>query len=223
MNNSACIRFLVVVLLALLLSGCMLTRQPAPLSIVAPDVKVQPDQDWPSVDWSIQVQRPIADQMRDSDRILVRRTPSRLQVYPGAAWLDSVPEMLQAMMIRALSDSERFTGVGRAGGMRSRYSLITEVRHFEAIDDGGMNLEVELVIQAGLIHQRSSRVVATKTFRQQQLSTGKQFDPMVTAYEQALSGLMVELVGWVLDEGVRAQSEWEAIEEDRSGHWRERR
>jgi cholesterol transport system auxiliary component len=223
MKHPTCARVLIGVLLAGLLSSCMLTRQPAPISIVAPDVRVQPDQDWPSADWSIQVQRPVADQMRASDRILVRRTPSRLQVYPGAAWLDNVPEMLQAMMIQALSDSERFTGVGRAGGMRTRYSLTTEVRHFEAIDDGGANLEVELVIQADLIHQRSSRVVATQTFRQQQSATGKDLDPMVTAFEQALSGLMTELVGWTLDEGLKAQSRWEASEEDRSGRWRERR
>lgn len=193
-----------------LMAGCALTRPPSPVSILAPNVSVNSNPDWPDVDWSLQIQRPLADQMRASDRLLVRRGPSRLQFYSGATWLDRVPEMLQSIMVQSFEDARRFDGVGRAGGFRTRYILATEVRHFEAVDDGGPDLKVELVVHANLIHQRASRSVATRTFSQEVTSSGKSLDPLVEAFETAMAGLMNDLVGWTLEQGETANSRTEA-------------
>ncbi|MFU8833065.1 MAG: ABC-type transport auxiliary lipoprotein family protein, partial [Wenzhouxiangella sp.] len=206
----------------LVLAGCMLARPGAPVSIVAPSVEVPDTAAFEPVDWSIQVQRPIADQMRDSDRLLVRRKPSRLQVYGDAAWLDSVPEMLQSMTVKAFGDTEKFGGVGRAGGMRTRYNLAMEIRRFEAVDDDGPDLRVELVIQANLIHQRTSSAVASRTFRHGAVSSGKALDPLIETFERALNELMTELVGWVLQEGERADARRTEEPEGEQRRWRER-
>ncbi len=216
-------RLLMVVLGTFVLTGCMLARQNQSTSIVAPSVEVPDTSTLEPVDWAIQIQRPIADQMRDSDRVLVRRTPSRLQVYGGAAWLDNVPEMLQSMTIKAFGDTEKFGGVGRAGGMRTRYNLAMEIRRFEAVDDDRPDLRVELVIQASLIHQRTSSAVASRTFRHDAVSSGKSLDPLIEAFERALNELMTELVGWVLEEGERADARRDA-EPDGEGQrrWRDR-
>lgn len=202
-------RWVVALIIVVLTSGCALMRPPSPISILAPHVEMRTNPDWPEVDWSLQIQRPVADQMRDSDRLLVRRAPSRLQFYSGAAWLDQVPEMLQSIMIRSFADSSRFDGVGRAGGFRTRYVLATEVRHFEAVDDGGPDLRVELVVQANLIHQRAARSVATQTFRREAASSGKSLDPLVETFEAALAGLMSDLAGWTLEQGEAAGARWE--------------
>jgi cholesterol transport system auxiliary component len=216
-------RLVLVVIGTLVLSGCMLARQGAPVSIVAPSVEVPDTAAWEPVDWSVQVQRPIADQMRDSDRVLVRRTPSRLQVFGGAAWLDSVPEMLQTMTIKAFGDTEKFGGVGRAGGMRTRYNLAMEIRRFEAVDDDSPDLRVELVIQANLIHQRTSSAVASRTFRHGAVSRGKSLDPLIETFERALTELMAEMVGWVLEEGERADvRRLEESEREGQRRWRQR-
>lgn len=68
--------------------------------------------------------------------------------------------------------------------------LATEIRHFEAVDDGGPDLKVELVIQSSLIHQRSARAIATRTVRQEVDSSGKTLDPLIAAFESALAGLI---------------------------------
>jgi cholesterol transport system auxiliary component len=207
--------------LPLMLAGCMLTGQPAPVSILAPAVELPRAEHAERVEWSVQIQRPVADAMRDSDRLLVRKAPSRLQVYPGAAWLDSVPEMLQSMLVKSFADTERFSGVGRTGGMRTRYSLATEVRHFEAVDDAG-RMQVDIAIQASLIHQRSARPVASRTFRQGGPVSGSGLDPILAGFESALEQLMVELVDWVLDEGQRADAAREEMSEEGRRRWRER-
>lgn len=201
-----------------LMAGCALTRPPSPVSILAPNVPVNINPDWPDVDWSLQIQRPLADQMRASDRLLVRRGPSRLQFYSGATWLDRMPEMLQSIMIHTFEDAGRFDGVGRAGGFRTRYILATEVRHFEAVDDGGPDLKVELVVHANLIHQRASRSVATQTFSQELTSSGKSLDPLVAAFETAMAAMMNDLIGWTLEQGEAAGARWEArFQSEREG------
>lgn len=208
------IRLPALMVLALLVAGCMLGRQLSSVSIVAPQVDVAANPDWPQADWSLQVQRPQADQMRDSDRLLVRVSRSRLQPFPGAAWLDSMPAMVQALMIQQFEDSDRFAGVGRAGGMRSRFSLSTEIRHFEAVDDGQPGLGVDLAIQANLIHHRSGRVLASRTFNHQARVSGTDLDPLVEAFETAMGALFADLTGWVLTEGERAAQQFE--------QWRDR-
>ncbi|MCC5864195.1 MAG: membrane integrity-associated transporter subunit PqiC [Wenzhouxiangella sp.] len=220
MTEQGTLRLLALFLLTMpLLTACALVRNPAPLSILAPAVDVQPRSDQERVDWSLQIQRPMADAMRDSDRVLVRRSASRLQVYAGAAWLDSVPEMLQSKLVRVFADSGAFTGVSRAGGMRTRYSLASEIRHFEAIDDGGPDLVIEVVMQFNLVHQRSARPVATGTLAQRQRVDGKSIDALVGGFEQALEALLDELIDWVLAES-RAFETRAADIEPGSRRWR---
>lgn len=210
--------------LVLVLGGCMLTGPTSSVSIVAPQVEMTVDPDWPEVNWSVQVQRPQTDQMRDSDRMLVRVSRSRLQPFPAAAWLDSMPGMFQALMIRKLEDAGRFSGVGRTGGMRSRFSLVTEIRHFEAVDDGQSGLGVHLAMQANLIHQSSGRVVATRTFDEQARAPGKDLDQLVETFERAMGALLADLTGWLLSEGEAASLESEQWRDrSREQGWRSRR
>lgn len=201
------------------MAACALTRPPSPISILAPHIHVEASPDWPEVEWPLQIQRPTTDQMRDSDRLLVRYAASRLQVYGGVAWLDRMPDMLQSIMIRAFGDAGRFEGIGRAGDFRARYLLATEVRHFEAVDDGGPDLHVDIAVHANLIHHRTARTVAAQTFRHQITSDGRALDPLVDAFETALAELVDDLIGWTLEQGEAAGARMET----RIGRERERR
>lgn len=198
-------------MLGLLLAGCSLTRPLDPVSVLAPELTLASDPAWPAVDWSVQVRRPVTDRMRDSERLFVRVGGSRLQAYPGAIWLDQAPDLLQALTIQALEDAGRFQGVGRAGGLRSRFALDTEIRRFDAVDSGGPDLEVELVVRVRLIAQRSGQAVAAQTFEVRERSSGTQLDPLVGAFERALAAYFAELLPWVLEQGQQAsavEGEW---------------
>jgi len=200
-------RWLVLLMVALGLPGCALTGNPSAIDILAPSPAAVDASGLEAVDWSVQIQRPVADQMRDSDRVLVRRTASRLQVYPGSAWLDSAPEMLQSLIIQAFADSQRFSGVGRSGGIRTRYGLSTELRNFEAVDQGD-GLRVDISLLANLVHQRTGRSLAGQTFSKSAEVSGPGVDALVGAFEQALSNLLPELLAWVLEAGTAADAEW---------------
>ena len=194
-------RFAPLLLAAALLSACALTGSRGSLTILAPQVDVAASPDWQAVDWTLQIQRPVADQMRDSDRVLVRSRSSVLKIYADTAWLDVVPELLQAAMVQTFTDVGVFAGVGRAGGIRTRFGMATEIRHFELLDDGVGGLRAEIVVQVTLLEQRTARPLAQRVFRQEVVAANSDIDSLVVAFEQALSGLLKSLVPWVLDEG----------------------
>ena len=207
MSSPFLYRILVVVLCAALVSGCVLGRQTTPVSIIAPVVELEPGADWPEAAWTLQVQRPVSDQMRDSNRILVREARSQLKVYPGAAWLDAAPDMFQALLVQALEDSGRFEGVSRPGGAAGRYRLRTEMRRFEALDDGSRDLAADIEIRASLIHTRSARVVAARTFEQRTRADGGGLQPLVSAFEDAFQQLVTGIAEWVLVSAEEAEAD----------------
>jgi len=210
-------RLLQAIGVLLLLSACALGGRPAPVSVLAPAPALPELATTPSVDWSIQIQRPVADQMRDSDRVLVRRSPSRLQVYPQALWLDNVPDMLQSLMVQGFADSDRFAAAGRAGGLRTRFALASEVRNFELVDDG-QGRRAEIVLQVNLVHLRTGMAMAGETFRAQAALAALDPDAVVLAFESALSDLLPELMSWSVSAGLDSESRLEQIRD----RWRER-
>lgn len=195
------VRSFALVVVAVLVAGCMLARSADPRTVIAPQVDVPVAADWPQVEWALRVQRPRTDRMRDSDRIMVRVGDSQLQPYPGAAWLEDLPDMVQSLMIEAFEDSGRFAAIGRSGAISSPLSLATDIRRFEAVDTGDGPLEVALSVQARLIHQASGRVQASRKFTRRLEVQGTGIEGLVPAFETAMSGLFADLAGWLLEQG----------------------
>lgn len=210
-------RLIALALVIPLVSGCMLARSSGSVSVIAPQLETTVDADWPEVDWAVLVQRPMADQMRNSNRVLVRVSRSRLQSWPEATWLDSVPDMVQGLLIQSLEDSGRFAGVGRAGGMRSRFGLASDIRSFEAVDDGSGRLVVELRMRINLVHQPTGRVMATSSFERTNPVSGRALDSVVVAFEEAMADLFTDVTGWVLSAGGEASADLEGWRDRPSG------
>jgi len=189
--------FVLPLLLLIGLSGCSALRGPAPLRIVAPVPEVATDPGWPTASWTLVVQRPVADKTRGTARVVVRSQHARLAYYPDIAWLDELPEMLQSELLRAFTDSGRLAGAVRPGTARARFSLTTEVRAFDVVDEGG-SLAVELDVHAGLLELRSGALVAHQVFTQRMPVAGKGVDALTDAYENAIGALIGDMIGWTL-------------------------
>jgi cholesterol transport system auxiliary component len=185
-------------LLSVALAGCMPFGRSDPLRIVAPAPTVATDPEWPRVDWSLLVQRPIADQTRGSTRVVVRTGGARLAYYPGIAWLDELPEMLQSEFLRAFADSGRVGAVARPGVARARYALASEIRRFDAVEESRGNLVVELELQVGLLEVRTGELLASRVFRNRTPVDGNDADALTAAFERALGELIGDVVGWTL-------------------------
>ncbi len=192
-------RALAALLLTCILAtgGCAaLTSGAGALRIVAPELRLAETDGGPPADYTLTIQRPIADRTRGTSRVIVRSGHARLALYPDVAWVDELPEMLQSLLLQAFTDTDHWTGVVRPGAARARYSLGTEIRRFEAVDQGDGRLVVELQVQAGLLEVRSGRLVASRVFESRAPVAGNGVDALITAFESALGQLIGELIGW---------------------------
>jgi cholesterol transport system auxiliary component len=218
--NSPLLRAALLGAALIFVSGCMLARQSAPIAILAPQVVIEAEPDWRTVHWSLTIERPRSDALRDSSRVLVRVPPSQLEVFPGAGWLEPAPDLVQSVLLRGFEDSGRIAAVGRDGTLRSRFRLNSELRHFEAVDQAG-NLSVEVELQVRLILARTGQVLASGNFRHSAPAGGRSLDELTAAFETALEQVAVHVIGWTLQAGEEAPSRSEPGREGRRGANRE--
>ena len=188
----------------LALAGCSIlgSEQRDPVTIFAPDVRVQARPEWPAAAWTLIIAKPTAARVIDSPRISVRPTPGELQVYRGVSWALPATDMLQDAVQRTLEDSGRIPAVASAdAGILGDYKLVMDLRRFEADYAGSAQPSAVVEVNAKLVNNRGQRVVASRTFLQQKQATSVDVAQVATAFEEALEAATADIAGWVLVSG----------------------
>ena len=196
-------RLALLLLAGLPLTGCSIIPDPkdAP-TIYAPEAKAEADPAWPSVAWQLATTRPGAARVLDSSRIAVSPVPGQLQVYKGAAWARTPPEMLEDGVLRTLEDSGKIPAVARTGsGIAAEYRLVMDIRHFEAEYAGAAAPAAVIEVSAKLLHAQDPAVVASRSFRNAKPASGTDIDLVADAFAQALRATSRDIAGWVLTSG----------------------
>lgn len=199
-------RLLLPLALLASLAGCALLSggDRKAVTIYSPTVRVQPDASWPQVDWQLVLSKPSAARMVDSPRINVRPTPAALEIYRSATWAQPATDMIEDAILRGFEDSGRLAGVARtATGIRADYRLATDIRRFESDYRGQPTPTVVVEVNAKLIHVVDQRVVADRTFRQEQPVGSTDVPAVAAAFERGLNQLTADVVGWTLLSGQR--------------------
>ena len=186
---------------ALALTGCLSLGDKPKLTVYAPDVHLRADAATPAVDLTLAISEPSASTMLDSSRIAVRPDPSTLQVYGGAVWADTAPALVQAALVDAFGESERFRAVVRpTDSVGADLLLRLDLRHFEAVYATDAKRPTVLIeLQATLIDQRRQRVVASRRFRAEQPSERETLERVVPAFEAALGDVATAMLPWVIE------------------------
>lgn len=196
------VRRVAIAAIVAVVAACGIVPKKEPLSLYAPDARLQADPAWPTVDWALQVPRPHASELHDSPRIVVRPADGQLQVYQGAIWAAPAPDLLQDTVLRAFEDSGRITGVARRGtGVSGDYVLLLDIRRFESDYAGGSTPNAEVEIRAQLVANTRNAVVAARTLRQSVPAGDTSVEDVSRAFGTALSAVVRDLVGWTLAEG----------------------
>ena len=197
-------RTLIAAALLATLAGCssLLGPKETP-SIFAPELATTADAAWPSATWALGTVRPTAARILDGTRIAVSPVPGELQVYKGAMWARTPPEMLEETVLRMLEDSGKIPSVARQGsGIGAEYRLVMDIRHFESrYDAGGSTPAAVIEVNAKLLHVPDQSVAGSRTFRQSQPAGGTDVALVADAFGQALGTLSREVAGWTLATG----------------------
>ena len=187
---------------ALLVAGCsdIVGPLPAPkLYVLKP--KLSDALPGPKVNWALSIANPTATSGLSSDRIALLRPPASLDYYADAAWADPLPSLLQSVLVEAFEASGRMPAASRdSDGAQSDYILNLDVRDFEARYDQGEGAPLGVVrLGVRLVESRSRKVAGYSTFAKEVRASANAINAAVEALNAALSGVLVDLVPWVLD------------------------
>jgi cholesterol transport system auxiliary component len=200
-SRESFLRLLAAGLLASSLGACAILGGADPVQILDPSAKVVPAADWPQARWSLLVPRPIAVQVLDTERIVVRPAPGALQVYKGAVWSETAPDLVHTSLLRAFEDSGRILSVARPGGaVRGDFQLTSELRAFDSIYDGATP-DAVIELHARLVRTTDGKAVAAKTFRVSERAGGTDIGTVSEAFSRALAKLDGQVVAWTLQQG----------------------
>ncbi len=189
-------------LLVLLLSGCSILGSKTPPTIFAPDPHVIADPSWPTAKWQLALAHPDAARMVDTLRIAVRPTPGELEVYQDASWAKTPSEQIESTVLRTLEDSGKIAAVARQGsGIAADYTLLTEVRRFEADYAGNAVPAATIEVTAKLLHASDQDIVASQTFLQVVPASGTSTAAVAQAFGTALGAISHDVAGWTLTTG----------------------
>jgi cholesterol transport system auxiliary component len=197
-------RLLLAVGLALPLAGCIsLIDEPAPIDVYALRSQPLDAAALPSVPWALTVIRPSSTAFLDSNRIAVRPEPNVLQVYKGANWSDSLPDLVQAGIVQAFENSGKIKSVSRQNsGVPAEVALLLDIRQFESIYANDAKIPSAVIqIHAKVLEYPSNRVIAANTFTVDVPSASKDIPDVVLAFERGMNTVIGDIAAWTLVNG----------------------
>lgn len=197
------LRPLILSLAAAALSGCtalgVLDRAAEPLDVYelrAPDTA--------PVARSTQgihfvVETPSASGAIDTDRILIRPTPSQVTYLPEGRWAEAAPVMLQTAMLETFLRANAFRFVGRRPlGASGDLALVSNLIEFGAeVVPGTEGAVVKMTLIARLVREDDAEVAATRTFSQAVPVPDTSTPAIVAGFEAVSRALLSDLAGWV--------------------------
>ena len=196
MAGKTSLKLLSVSLLAALLSGCASLKEPPatfelsappPASTRAAATKAQ-----------ILIPEPTASKSLDSQQIVIRPTPQTIETLGSSQWSDRLPRLIQLRLLQAFQNTGRVGAVGVPGqGLAIDYQVVTELRRFEVVVDGGSSTAVlEIAVKA--LNDRTGVVRSTRIFRGTAPVTAAGNPAYVAALDQAFGQVADEIVAWTL-------------------------
>ncbi len=155
--------------------------------------------DLPKVDWQLTVEVPVAGTVLNTPRIALRRSPFSLEYYARAIWIDRAPVMVQKLLVESFDNTGKIVAAARqAVTPRADYSLITELREFQAEYDGAGPPKVRVRINAKLLRLPRRNIIATTSAEHVQRAAGTELESIINAFDVALGKTMKEIVVWTL-------------------------
>lgn len=156
----------------------------------------------PKIDWQLTVEVPIAEAGLNTSRIALRRTPVTLEYYERANWVDNAPIMVQTLLVESFQNSRRIVGVGRqSSSLRSDFSLITDLREFQAEYGSGAAPRARVRLNAKLVKMPERVIIAATTFERSAPARAGDLESVVNAFDDALGKTMKRVVEWALATG----------------------
>lgn len=143
----------------------------------------------------ILVKVPTALSSVDSDRIIVKPTPTVVTYLAGAQWADTVPRLVQAKLVESFENSGATRATAKPGdGLIIDFQLVSDVRRFD-VYEGVATIELSIK----LLTDRTGLVRDTRIFRASSRASSSMPDDIVSAFDRAFDELARDVIVWVVN------------------------
>ena len=161
------------------------------------------DQTLPSISAQLVVEEPTAASSVNTDRVAVKPNAYEVEYLPRARWVDRAPLMVQTRLVESFENTGRVTSVGRqAIGLSSDFTLVSELREFQAFVRGGADdgapLGVLVQLNVKIVQQPQGLIVASRSFGSEVTAKSGETLDVVAAFDQALGETMQDAVEWTV-------------------------
>ncbi len=149
------------------------------------------------------VLEPTAPAALSTDRILIRNDPLSVTYLPDTRWADTLPQMLQTLLVQSLASSGRLGFVGPQGaGPVPDTVLLTRVDAFgvDQLADG--SFEARIACELTVLRDRDQRVLGTQRFAQTVIVGNDQAATIVRGFQTLLDAVLLQAAEWVLARAV---------------------
>ena len=155
------------------------------------------------IDFIVEV--PSASGAIDTDRILVRPTPTQVAYLPDARWTAAAPVMLQSALVETFLRSNAFRYVGRRPlGVAGDVALVSDLVDFGA-EVSGEGAVVKVTLVARLVREEDAAITASRTFTRSVPVPDTRSATILAGFEAASNALLTDVATWVLAaRGIRA-------------------
>lgn len=205
-NAKTKIRFrsaLIALALSSMVAGCTgnilpgAANDPPKLYVLTP--KNTFSQKLPKVDWQLTIDLPVADAALNTARIALRHNPISLEYYARANWVDTAPRMIQTLLVESFENSGSIVSIGRQSvTLRADYSLLTDLREFQAEYIGGGPPRIRIRLNAKMVRMPQRTILATQTFEFVEPAASSDLEAVVSAFDIALGKTLKRIVEWSL-------------------------
>lgn len=143
------------------------------------------------------IAKPSAVKALDGQDIVIREGES-IAYLKQAQWSDRLPDLIQARLVQAFDNSNRFGGVGRPGdGLAVNYQILTDIRAFDVKVSGARRIAtVEIGVK--IMDDRNGSIKATRVFTAQSSVTGTGNDQYARALNTAFETMTMDIVNWTI-------------------------
>lgn len=184
---------------ALTLGGCgSLIGPPAAPQIYRLEPAFLPVSPGPGVKSQLAVARPETLHSLDSQRIALSRGAA-MDYYADAEWNDTVPRLLQSLLVEAFEKSGRVAAVSPdTSGLRTDYLLLADIRDFEAQYNDPNGVPVATIdIETKILDARGN-VLASSNARREVRAAANSVPAVVAAFDEALGAALGQIVAWTI-------------------------
>ena len=186
-------------LLACLLSACSLLPATEQVEIYRlPTIASAHDQA-ETLNWSLRLMTPHANQTLDSVRIAVIPKGDQITNYKGIRWSERAPVLLRDRLLDAFQTDGRLqTITSDTSTFNVDVELTSELSAFQSEYRNGKP-EIRIILDMHLVNSQSQQVITSHRFDVRQSSKNSDTKSVVQAFGLACDSLSREVVDWTIN------------------------